>query len=177
MLAPRGRARSALAVETSATEEERRLQAEARALEERRLAEEQRRKILFGSSEAWFKARRLRRFIRACEAAMRVGPDPAGGWSEAWLAWAREEADRLDPMTNGFVEAERERLATGTEGVEAYLTGALVRTRILVRKKRTGMEEIVRAVQVFGLGKGQLLDSETVSAALSQLMVDGRRKS
>jgi hypothetical protein len=57
-------------VETSVTEEELRRQAEPRALEERRRVEEQQRKILFASSEAWFKARRLRRFLRACEATM-----------------------------------------------------------------------------------------------------------
>ena len=119
MLAPRGRARSPLAIETLITEEERMRQAETRALEERRRIEEQRRKILVGSSEAWFKARRLRRFIRACEVAIRVAPDPAGGWSEAWFAWAREEADRLDPMTSGFLETERERFAKPESAAKA----------------------------------------------------------
>ena len=90
-------------VETSVTEEELRRQAEARAFEERRRVEEHQRKMLVASSEAWFKARRLQRFLRACEATMRKKPGAAGGRSEAWLAWAREEADRLDPMTNGFV--------------------------------------------------------------------------
>jgi len=126
LLAPRGRVRSALVVETSATEEERRQQAETRALEERRRIEEQRRKLLVGSSEAWFKARRLRRFIRACEVVMRNGGGwgPAGGWSEAWLAWAREQADRLDPMTSGFMETERTRFVAETEGKESGVGGA-----------------------------------------------------
>jgi hypothetical protein len=72
LLPPRGRSRSALVVETSVTEEELRREAETRGLEERRRIEEQRRKVLVGSSEAWFKARRLRRFVRACEVAGRA---------------------------------------------------------------------------------------------------------
>jgi hypothetical protein len=118
MLPARGRARGALAVETSATEQEWRRLAETRELEERRRIEEQRRKVLVGRSEAWFKARRLRRFVRACEAAVRDGGGaaPASGWPQAWLAWAREQADRLDPLTNGFLEAERERFAGGAGG-------------------------------------------------------------
>ncbi len=64
------------------------------------------------SSEAWFKARRLRRFIRACEAVLATqgGSLPPGDWRQTWLAWAREHADRLDPMTNGFLEREHQRL-------------------------------------------------------------------
>ncbi len=42
-------------------------------------------------------------------------------------------------------------------------------TRILVRKKQSGLEETVREVQVWGLGKGTLLDAETVRAALNRL--------
>jgi hypothetical protein len=118
LLPPRGRSRSALVVETSVTEEDLRRQAEARELEERRQIEERRCKVLVGSSEAWFRARRLRRFIRACEAVIRGGggggPRPAGDWPEAWLAWAREQADRLDPTTNGFLETECQRFARGT---------------------------------------------------------------
>jgi hypothetical protein len=123
LLPPRGRGRSALAVEFSATEEERRREVRTRELEERRRIEEQGRKLLVGSSEAWFKARRLRRFIRACEVMLRNGggSGPAGGWSEAWLAWARNEADRLDPMTGGFLEEERERFVAQVEGREPGL--------------------------------------------------------
>lgn len=85
---------------------------EEEAAENERELEALRRERLVGSAEAWFKARRLRRFIRACEMAMRsdARPGPGGDWPDAWLAWAREQADRLDPMTNGFLEAERERL-------------------------------------------------------------------
>ncbi len=103
-------------VETSVTEEELRRQAETRMLEEQQRVEEQRRKVLIGASEAWFKARRLRRFIRACEVKMRDGQGPDGSWREAWLAWARGQADRLDPMTSGFLEVERERFVAETEG-------------------------------------------------------------
>ena len=76
-------------------------------------------------------------------------------------------------MTNGFVQAERERLATGTESAEAYLAGALVRTRILVRKKRTGMEEVVRAVQVFGLSRNRVLEGDKVREAITSLLGGG----
>jgi hypothetical protein len=102
-----------------AQEELKRMEEERRRKEEVRKAEERRRQMeeicrshLEDNSEAWFKARRLRRFIRACEAAFRKeGVSlPAGDWRQAWLAWAREHADRLDPMTNGFLEGEHERL-------------------------------------------------------------------
>ena len=94
LLSPQGKTRTGLAVGASMTEGERR------------------RERLVGGSEAWFKARRLRRFIRACEEKVRDGggPRPAGEWPEAWLAWAREQADRLDLMKSGFLEAERERV-------------------------------------------------------------------
>jgi hypothetical protein len=78
------------------------------------------------NSEAWFKARRLRQFIGACDVVMRNGggPGPAGSWPEAWLAWAREQADRLDPMTSGFLEAERERFVAEVDHREPGLAGA-----------------------------------------------------
>jgi hypothetical protein len=101
-------------VETSVTEEDLRRQAEARELDERRRVEEQRRKVLVASSEAWFKARRLRRFIRACEVVLRGGgTGQDGSLADAWLAWAREQADCLDPMTSGFLESERQHAASG----------------------------------------------------------------
>jgi hypothetical protein len=43
-------------------------------------------------------------------------------------------------------------------------------TRILVRKKRAGLEEIVRAVQVWGLSRDKLLDADRVRAALGSLV-------
>jgi hypothetical protein len=84
---------------------------EGAAKNEREL-EALRRERLVGSAEAWLEARRLRRFIRACEAVLKRegGSLPAGGWQQTWLTWAQEHADRLDPMTNGFLEREHERL-------------------------------------------------------------------
>ncbi len=46
-------------------------------------------------------------------------------------------------------------------------------TRILVRKKRAGLDDIVRAVQVWGLGKDRLLDRDSIRAALGRLMDQG----
>ena len=51
----------------------------------------------------------------------------APGWQADRLGrgvCGSDQPDRLDPMTNGFVEAERERLATGTEGGERRVGGA-----------------------------------------------------
>jgi hypothetical protein len=53
------------------------------------------------------------------------------------------------------------------------LAGASVRTRILVRKKRTGMEEIVRAVQVFGLSRNRVLEGDKVREAITSLLGGG----
>jgi hypothetical protein len=97
LLLARGRVRKPLAG-TEAAEEERRRLAEIRELEEKRQLEERRRRLLVESSEGWFKARRLRRFIRACESVVRNDgvPETPGNWAESWFAWAREQADRLD---------------------------------------------------------------------------------
>ena len=56
---------------------------------------------------------------------------------------------------------------------KAYLAGVLVRTRILVRQKRTGMEEIVRAVQVFGLSRNRVLEGDKVREAITSLLGGG----
>ncbi len=80
--------------------------------EERQRIEEKNLSRLVENSQAWLRARRLRRFIQACEAAlekMDSGLD-CGGWQQNWLAWARGHAAKLDPMTNGFLESERQRL-------------------------------------------------------------------
>jgi hypothetical protein len=94
-------------------EDARRHQEEARRAKERkRRLEESWRSQLEESSEAWLRARRLRRFIRACGAVLQKaeGSLAAGDWQERWVAWAMAHADRLDPMTNGYLEAERQRL-------------------------------------------------------------------
>jgi hypothetical protein len=103
-------------------EEERRRQEEERLRQEeirnqakrKRRIEEENRNRLEESAQAWIEAKRLRRFIGACQAMLRKNekPSPQSAWQERWLVWAREHADRLDPMTNGFLEAERRRLST-----------------------------------------------------------------
>jgi hypothetical protein len=94
--------------------EEQRIQDETRHREEeKRRIDERNRVRLEDGAQAWLEARRLRRFIRACEAALRKeGPVTGSGeWQRVWLAWAQEHADRLDPMTNGFLAAEQRRLS------------------------------------------------------------------
>jgi hypothetical protein len=104
LLPPRGRARKPL-WGTEAAEEERRRLAEIQELEEKRQLEERRRRLLVESSEGWFQARRLRRFIRTCQLVVRNDGVPAdpGNWAESWIAWARKQGGRLDPMTNGYL--------------------------------------------------------------------------
>jgi hypothetical protein len=102
--------------------EQRRLEKLRKEEERKQQIEEQNRCRLEESSQAWFDARRLRRFIRACEVLLQSGGGslPAEGWQREWLAWAREHADRLDPMTNGFLEREHERITeTGDDTDEA----------------------------------------------------------
>lgn len=94
-------------------EEERQRQEDLRRQGERkRQIEESNRHRLEESSRGWFEARRLRRFIAACEAVLLDDHTslPAGDWQHAWLSWAREHADRLDPMRNGFLEEEHQRI-------------------------------------------------------------------
>ena len=114
VLAPRDRARGGLAAEacTIGAEEQRRAKMQEEEARRRRI-EEEHRKRLVESSEAWHRARRLRRFIRSCEEMFRGGRvlSLAGDWQQGWLAWAREYADRLDPMNNEYLKGERKRLA------------------------------------------------------------------
>ncbi len=100
-------------VELQRRREERHHQQEVREREEERQRIEERNVTrLVENSRAWLEAKRLRRFILACEAAMGKMEIGSGGsaWPENWLAWATEHADRLDPMTNGFLETEYQRL-------------------------------------------------------------------
>ncbi len=48
-------------------------------------------------------------------------------------------------------------------------------TRILVKMKRTEFDELVRAIQIFGLGQNQLLDCEAVRIAIRGLLLLGGR--
>ena len=76
----------------------------------RRQAEAGYRTNLEQQAKNWANARDLRGFIEACQDVMNRGgqlmPD---GWAARWLAWARQHAERIDPMTNGFLEAEKQR--------------------------------------------------------------------
>jgi hypothetical protein len=93
----RGRQREA---EQKRKEEERRRKEDARRREEQKLRiEERNRERLEESARAWVEARRLRRFIRACEMSFRRDdePLPARGWQRRWLDWVRKHTDRLDP--------------------------------------------------------------------------------
>jgi hypothetical protein len=78
---------------------------------EQRKIEEENRRRLEERSHAWWDARRLRGFIRECERSMRLKNEPPIPGGRHWLAWAHAHADRLDPMTNGYLEAERRRVA------------------------------------------------------------------
>ncbi len=94
----------AQAQEAKRQEEERRKEAERRA----RIEEENRNRLVT-MARNWREARVVRRFIRVCEGVLATGP--AGEpWQEEWLTWAKGHADRMDPMTNGYLEAERRRL-------------------------------------------------------------------
>jgi hypothetical protein len=89
-------------------EEERRKESERRAR-----AEEENRNRLVTMARNWREARLVRRFIRMCEGRLESETQPRDGWQERWATWAKAHADRIDPMTNGYLEAERQRLAMG----------------------------------------------------------------
>ena len=82
--------------ETARREAERR-----RALaEQARREEEERRRVLERQADSWAKSQRLRAFIdeverRANAKGVSVAADRELG---AWIAWARQHADRLDPL-------------------------------------------------------------------------------
>jgi hypothetical protein len=84
--------------------------------ERRKRVEAEHRIELEKSAQVWREANILRRFIKACE--QRLVRDGGGltvdGWQREWLNWAQEHADRIDPMTNGFLENERQKLVAQT---------------------------------------------------------------
>jgi hypothetical protein len=52
--------------------------------------EEERVKVLLKDSESWEKAERLRRYVKHAE--------QTKAWSEERIEWAKQQADRLDPL-------------------------------------------------------------------------------
>ncbi|HEY5910531.1 MAG TPA: hypothetical protein VJA21_08000, partial [Verrucomicrobiae bacterium] len=95
-------------------EEERR-----KEIERRQREEEDNRERLVTMADNWREARLVRRFIRACEGVLAREAQAQDGWQERWLKWAKAHADRVDPMTNGYLESERQRLAGGGQRSEA----------------------------------------------------------
>lgn len=93
-------------------EEGRRIRAAEEAQEREVAREVENRARLVQKAREWRDARVLRVFILACQRKVEAVPGLQGGgnWGEHWLAWASAHADRLDPMTNGFLDAERQRL-------------------------------------------------------------------
>jgi hypothetical protein len=82
--------------------------------ESRRRVDRENRKRLEQMANAWREARLLRRFIRNCETEMRASiseqSSSGNAWQQRWLTWARAHADRIDPMTTGYLESEHKRL-------------------------------------------------------------------
>ncbi len=95
-------------------QEQERLRQEAlhKKAERLRQMEEENRDSLEAAAQNWREAKLLRRFIRVCEGELEKDRKPTAtdSWHDRWLIWAREHADRLDPMTNGYLYAEGHRL-------------------------------------------------------------------
>ena len=55
-------------------------------------------------AEQWSNSRRLKDFTKAAEEALRKqsGDSDFQEELEEWLSWARQHADRIDPLKNGF---------------------------------------------------------------------------
>jgi len=71
----------------------------------RKHEEDERRKLLEQAGEQWQRAHRVREFIRACESEIQkqAGNVPPESRAAQWLAWAREYADQIDPLTHGYL--------------------------------------------------------------------------
>jgi hypothetical protein len=69
-------------------------------LERQRLAEEERLRNLETQAELWAKSEQLRAYIRAVEKAASTRPlsNDLKAELDKWVSWAREHADRLDPL-------------------------------------------------------------------------------
>jgi len=78
-------------------EEERKRREE---VEKQRAAEDARLRDLEKQAEIWAKTQQLRAFIQAVEslAVEKQFPDDTRQWFAKWIAWAKDHADRLDPL-------------------------------------------------------------------------------
>lgn len=88
-------------VEREREEEARRRERERQEAERRqREAEATRARLLLELSDRWMRAGQLRAFIAAVAASGRVPPPMASELElEEWVAWARQQAETLDPLT------------------------------------------------------------------------------
>jgi hypothetical protein len=95
-------ARRRAAEEQARRQEEQRQRREREAqLLERQRAEQARLDELRAAASNWAEAQRLRAYLQAVEASVlqRHGVIDPGSELAQWLTWAREQADRLDPLT------------------------------------------------------------------------------
>jgi hypothetical protein len=72
----------------------------------RRRIEEEKRAKLLEQCQSWVLARNLRVFVAACEKALGGGKTTVGEGQHGWIAWAYAHADRIDPIKNGYLDAE-----------------------------------------------------------------------
>lgn len=87
--------------ENEAEVAKRRAEAERVARERRLKAEKERRDRLFAQARDWRTARDIRSFVEEVLGSRSPGQDGL----ENWAAWARFEADALDPVLNGSLKA------------------------------------------------------------------------
>src|SRR6185312_8803340 len=85
--------------------ENRRREAERKMHEEaerKKAIELNNRKLLEEQSEQWLQSKNLRVFIDACEQQLhRAGTDDRMElWAFRWLEWAKQHAERIDPLQN-----------------------------------------------------------------------------
>ena len=77
------------------------VQQQREALQRQQQIEHQRVEQLIAEAEAWHQSRRLRAYLRAVEDALHRRRDALDESSEivSWLQWARDQAERLDPLS------------------------------------------------------------------------------
>jgi hypothetical protein len=80
---------------------ERELQRRRAELEQRQKLERNKVEALFRQADSWRQSRSIREYIQALEQRLldRDGRIEDGSEISRWLKWAREQADRLDPLT------------------------------------------------------------------------------